>query len=1358
MEGFHNDLRCPITLDYFDDPVSVPCCGKAFSRAALLQSFERRRVCPSCNGDLQAFDATHAPKNVVLAGLVEAMEAMNQQGPPPVDHIWSASVNMVGDDIPMAELTLSIDRALFVTKPSLFIAVNDRSGSMSGGPWRQVQAALKHIIGMTETTMGMVKTVIVAYESTAQVVPTTVEAVMALPAGGGTNFTAAFMQVKQVLGQYVYSEQQTAPNSISNVVVAFLTDGESGGDRDALIRQFREVIQESWNGPIAVHAVGFGGNCDRVLLEGLRTPNGTFRYAEPGESDDALCHKLTSLFEVAAMSSVIPVTLTAERQPQGGYLFKKNAGEFVPEMTINFPINSDRRGEFKCWVKLDGVLDAANVVVNSGLDKQVSVSIKRNPGARLDRWISVCIDELAVEVLRASESPRDKVFDLWCALIQQKIEALSTSSSDKSNTDRLSFLAQQTRDLRRGNAINVGKLSDLRFGSQFTGASAGPQQPQAPRVASILPAQPVVAIQNAPAYVERGVRYSHNNNNLDRIVLQDVIMSSNASFMTANIEREIEKVDAADLAKKDANGNTALHLACYCGQIDTVKRLIPLCKHFTEETLVNNDGETPTTLAIKRRGFHKTLGVLLDYGYPVPPARIKALQRFAIDGGYRITADILGGLTEDSSIADESMTAEYVRFTFNRLVDNAKDINLESFLRVCLSKCMVDLVPKLLEMGAQPTLTMFLEYCIPKKPDCPEVQTYLDMTKMVLVKKPEFVNMYDATGEGALFKSADRGNLPCVQYFLDAGAEIDHPSDLGNTALWIACARRYPCIVDELLSRGADPNKINFKGNPPMYSICQKGPRKIAEKLMGYGANVELINQNGDTMVLLCCRNGQPDVLSLFLNSVDPAFVNRVAEIDGFNALFASVEANRPECIKVLHEYGINVNEQYTARDNIILGGATPLHLAAYYGRVEAANALLQCGANINAIDLINGQTPLIVAVMQGNAAIISMLRSAGADVTIQDLSGNTAASYSRDNDIRELLVNPALDILVEFSKGIFPKDQQPRACDVIAKYAGVLGCLTPQKALHMVGGDGANPLMHAVIYSNWAAVKLLTDLGVERNHKNSKGISCAMYAHWINNPRIKALFTLSDVEGERLALIRKLPGAPKVLFLGPAPAELQVQRSAIGAKMNDMFLDSTAIVATEPSEQNVWNAKLQTFTTLASSGMLLPTTDAMHNFVLALYCNNVNVFTQLNKAVAASDFGKPIIRERISLLCSALNACQPFVGECFLGSPYIDRKLFLIDAEVSFSSFVSASTMWRVATGNVPEFSSKKREGVVFIIKSTSGRFIANYSEFQYDCEVVFRPYARFKVTKWYHGDIIALGKKYSFILKHFFQILINR
>jgi len=96
----------------------------------------------------------------------------------------------------------------------------------------------------------------------------------------------------------------------------------------------------------------------------------------------------------------------------------------------------------------------------------------------------------------------------------------------------------------------------------------------------------------------------------------------------------------------------------------------------------------------------------------------------------------------------------------------------------------------------------------------------------------------------------------------------------------------------------------------------------------------------------------------------------------------------------VLHEYGLSVNQQFTDNDNAILAGASPLHLAAYYGRTESAQMLLKLGADINVLDHVNGQTPLHVAVMQSQTPIITLLRNAKANVSIQDRSGNTAASY----------------------------------------------------------------------------------------------------------------------------------------------------------------------------------------------------------------------------------------------------------------------------------------------------------------------------------------------------------------------------
>jgi ankyrin repeat protein len=65
-----------------------------------------------------------------------------------------------------------------------------------------------------------------------------------------------------------------------------------------------------------------------------------------------------------------------------------------------------------------------------------------------------------------------------------------------------------------------------------------------------------------------------------------------------------------------------------------------------------------------------------------------------------------------------------------------------------------------------------------------------------------------------------------VQFVLDRGAPIHEVNALGNSALWVAYAKRYPCIIGELLTRQADANLANEKGNRPLTAVCQMGLRK----------------------------------------------------------------------------------------------------------------------------------------------------------------------------------------------------------------------------------------------------------------------------------------------------------------------------------------------------------------------------------------------------------------------------------------------------------------------------------------------------------------------------------------------------
>ena len=204
---------------------------------------------------------------------------------------------------------------------------------------------------------------------------------------------------------------------------------------------------------------------------------------------------------------------------------------------------------------------------------------------------------------------------------------------------------------------------------------------------------------------------------------------------------------------------------------------------------------------------------------------------------------------------------------------------------------------------------------------------------------------------------------------------------------------------------------------------------------------------------------------------------------------------------------------------------------------------------------------------------------------------------------------------------------------------------------------------------------------------------------------------------------------------------------------------------------QIMWNSKVFTCGVVASGRRML---SPPHIMGLCMFTNNSFISNQINYAIASAVYSNRIkeiengniepsislnsltidssIRGQIDIMCNALSDLPSFVGETFMGVNRVNRNLFQIGNEISFPGFLSTSSLWRVATEHVTEFSTKKKEGTIFIVKSKTGRFVGQYSQFSYDSEVLFRPFTKFKVTNLYHGDVICLGQ--ANIREHTFQI----
>jgi hypothetical protein len=146
---------------------------------------------------------------------------------------------------------------------------------------------------------------------------------------------------------------------------------------------------------------------------------------------------------------------------------------------------------------------------------------------------------------------------------------------------------------------------------------------------------------------------------------------------------------------------------------------------------------------------------------------------------------------------------------------------------------------------------------------------------------------------------------------------------------------------------------------------------------------------------------------------------------------------------------------------------------------------------------------------------------------------------------------------------------------------------------------------------------------------------------------------------------------------------------------------------------------------------------------VLCLATNNATVYRAVNTALLTG--GDALDRSARLYACALLEALLKLPalrGEAFIGSSRAQRKQFTVGQTFQWCHFASASTLWKVALENAPSFTSSTRKGVVFIVASRTGRLVGAHSQFAFDSEVLFLPNTVFRVTNWYHGDVIALGQ----------------
>ncbi|XP_022727983.1 ankyrin-1-like [Durio zibethinus] len=269
------------------------------------------------------------------------------------------------------------------------------------------------------------------------------------------------------------------------------------------------------------------------------------------------------------------------------------------------------------------------------------------------------------------------------------------------------------------------------------------------------------------------------------------------------------------------------------------------------------------------------------------------------------------------------------------------------------------------------------------------------------------VNDKDSKGRSLISLAVEAGNFDVVNVLISSGCEIDNSVDhllhyaaainrvdlmeilfrayksvdinavdfCGKTPIHIAASYGYTEVIRFCLSVGRNPEVLDINRCTPLHLAAQEGHLDAVECLLEASSYAKYaLNKQGKTAFALAVENGHSNLYDL-LHLGDA--LNRAARIDNVNG------------IKSCLAEGANVN----GKDQ---NGWTPLHWAAFKGRIESVKVLLNHGAQVNLLD-DNGYTPLGCAVEAGHVQVALLLIAHGTKANMKSLKIKGVVALNSD-------------------------------------------------------------------------------------------------------------------------------------------------------------------------------------------------------------------------------------------------------------------------------------------------------------------------------------------------------------------------
>ncbi|XP_073708292.1 protein phosphatase 1 regulatory subunit 12C isoform X1 [Garra rufa] len=217
----------------------------------------------------------------------------------------------------------------------------------------------------------------------------------------------------------------------------------------------------------------------------------------------------------------------------------------------------------------------------------------------------------------------------------------------------------------------------------------------------------------------------------------------------------------------------------------------------------------------------------------------------------------------------------------------------------------------------------------------------------------DMVNSANADGITALHQACIDGSMEMVEFLLSQGANVNHVDSEGWTPLHVAASCGNLEITEFLLRHGASLCSVNCDGDVPMDIAEDEATETLLqEHTLTLGTDVESAKRAEEEWIMRDARhwltNGLP--------------TNLCHPRTGATPLHVAAAKGYLEAIKLLCQCGLDVS----AKD---YDGWTPLHAAAHWAQNEACRLLAEQLCDMEAHSN-GGQTPFDVA----DESVVSLL------------------------------------------------------------------------------------------------------------------------------------------------------------------------------------------------------------------------------------------------------------------------------------------------------------------------------------------------------------------------------------------------